>query len=108
MSSPAERFWETVTRWQKDQVQVVLEFFGQIPPTAVRYTGLVVRAFGNSITFRDLETEEERSLSFVGAEIRAHSFEHIESTDAFVVRWENGLESLECVLMAQREFGKPS
>jgi hypothetical protein len=108
MSSSADKFWKVVGHWKRDQPRIVLEFSGQQPPFALTYTGVVADVARERVTFRDLETGEERPVDFEGAEIRSHSFERIDSVCAFAARWEEGFEAVNCVLTELRELGKPS
>jgi hypothetical protein len=107
MSSSADKFWKAVGHWERERPRIVVELSGQTPSMAITFTALVVFVAGEEITFRDVETSEERTVNFAGAEIRLHSFERIDSVDAFAARWEEGLESANCFLTELGDFGKP-
>jgi hypothetical protein len=108
MSSSADRFWNVVGHWKRDQPRIVVEVSGQRPPMLLTFTAVVEDVARGIITFRDVETDDARPLDFGGAEIRLHSFERIEAVGAFAARWEEGPEAIDCVLTELREFGKPN
>jgi len=73
----------------------------------------VIGVNGFAVTFRELDTSEEWTMDFRGAEIRHHIFEPIEAVRAFAAIWEEtddlGLpRSLTCAITELRDFGEPS
>lgn len=94
--------------WVRHHPRIVVELSGQRPPMALTFTGIVTSSLAGKIVFRDVETDEERSLDFTGAVIRRHSFDPVDSVDSFAVRWEDGLEAVNCLLTELREPGKPN
>ena|SRR6266478_310929 len=98
MSPFADSFWKTVGDWERDQPGIVLDFSLQSPPMAMAYTRVVIEVAGKSVSFCDAATGVERTLSFEGAEIRFHSFERIDSVGSFAVRWDEGLQAVNCFL----------
>ena len=108
MISSEDRFWNVVDGWKRCHRRVVVEISGNLPPISLTYTALVVRALEGVIVFRDVESEKEHSLNFTGAEIRPHSFDPITSVDSYAARWEDGLESVNCLLTELRGFEKPN
>jgi hypothetical protein len=81
----------------------MVEFSGQNPPLASAYSGTVVDLAGEVITFRDVrDNKEQTPINFAGAEIQLHSYDPINSTNAFVALWAYEYQSVICVLTEMR------
>jgi hypothetical protein len=81
----------------------MVNFSGQLPPVALEYVGIVVNLTEEVMTFRDVKSNKDQPpVNFAFAEIRPHSYDATESTNAFVVLWEDGLQSVTCVLTEMR------
>jgi hypothetical protein len=101
MSSPADKFWEAVLHWWRDHSEIEVEFSGRRQP-AKSYTARVVDVVEEMITFRDVETGEKRTVNFVGGEVRFYRYERMDSRNAFAVKWQDGPESVDCILTGLR------
>ena len=108
MISSEESFWNIAGRWERLHPSIRIECTQQ--PWEVSFTGVVISVDRPSISFRDVDTGEERTMDFQGAVIRFAIFEPIEAVCAFAAIFEDEGEprSAECLLTELRDFGKPS
>jgi len=100
-TSNSDRFWNAVDHWEKDQPEIFLEFSGPIEGI---FKGTVAQIKGKTVTFRDVETEEELSVNFDEAEVRFHSFSRFDAICSFCALWmdESTLQTAKCVLTESR------
>ena len=97
-----DMFWIAALHWWRNKPKIVLDFFGQNPPIADTFTATVVTINGDTITFKNESTGEDKPVNFLGTEMRLASYDPEDSTSAFVALWEDGLESVKCVMTEKR------